>query len=109
MDSSAASSTRPRPSVSLSRSLSSSAVAAAASSLEVEVDSQEDRRKAVQKVLHQCLRALEVLGEEGDLGSDSTAGEASALTEEEEMEEAGESSNRSSIDTGYETDEVRIV
>jgi hypothetical protein len=100
MDSSSASSTRPQP----SRSLSSSS--AAASPL-VEAELQEDRRKAVQKVLHQCLRALEVLGEEADPRSDSATEEASTLIEEEEMEETGELSNRSSTDTGYETDEIR--
>ena len=75
----------------------------------VEADLQEDRRKAVQKVLQQCLRALEVLGEESDPKSDSATEEASTLIEEEEMDEAGELSNRSSTDTGYETDEVGLV
>lgn len=75
----------------------------------LEADLQEDRRKAVQKVLQQCLKALEVLGEESDPRSDSATEEASILIEEEEMEETGELSNRSSTDTGYETDEVGIV
>jgi hypothetical protein len=107
MDPSAAPSSRHRPSLSFNRSLSASSAAAAAAA-SVETDSQESRRKAVHKVLQQCLRALEGLGG-ADLGSDSTTGDASALTEEDEMEGAGESSNRSSTDTGYETDEVRIV
>lgn len=104
MASSPASSTRPQPSGSVS---SSCAAAEASSSSLVEADLQEDRRKAVQKVLQQCLRALEVLGEESDSKSDSPSEEASTLIEEEEMEEAGELSNRSPTDTGYETDEIR--
>jgi hypothetical protein len=108
MDSQAASSGRPRPNLSFNQSLSSSAAASeVASASSVETDSPESRRKAVQKVLQQCLKALEGLGEEADLGSDSTTGDASALVVEEEMEEGGESSNLSSTDTGYETDEVK--
>lgn len=107
MDSASASSLRSRPSLrrSVSASSSSSASAAAPPSA-VADDQQEDRRKAVQKVLEQCLRALEVLGEGTDPSSDSPGRESTSLSEEE-MEEAEESCNRSSTDAGYETDEVK--
>ncbi|KAJ4745179.1 RING finger protein [Rhynchospora pubera] len=100
MESNEASSDRPI----LRRSLSSSSVGA---SSVVVGEQQQDRRIAVQKVLQQCMRVLEQLGEETDLSSDSPAQGSSAGTEEEEMEQTGDSSNRSSTDTGYETDEIR--
>ncbi|KAJ4813509.1 RING finger protein [Rhynchospora pubera] len=100
MESDEASSDRPI----LRRSLSSSSVGA---SSVVVGEQQQDRRIAVQKVLQQCMRVLEQLGEETDLSSDSQAQGSSAGTEEEEMEQTGDSSNRSSTDTGYETDEIR--
>ncbi|KAJ1700566.1 hypothetical protein LUZ63_000345 [Rhynchospora breviuscula] len=103
MESDEASSDRPLPRPILRRSLSSSSVGTSV----VVGEQQEDRRKAVQKVLQQCMRTLEQLGEEADLSSDSQAEGSSAVTEEEEMEESGDSSNRSSTDTGYETDEIR--
>ncbi|KAJ4801728.1 RING finger protein [Rhynchospora pubera] len=105
MESNEASSDRPPPRPILRRSLSSSSVGA--SSSVVVGEQQQDRRIAVQKVLQQCMRVLEQLGEETDLSSDSPAQGSSAGTEEEEMEQTGDSSNRSSTDTGYETDEIR--
>ncbi|KAJ4761050.1 RING finger protein [Rhynchospora pubera] len=105
MESNEASSDRPLPRPILRRSLSSSSVGT--SSSVVVGEQQQDRRIAVQKVLQQCMRVLEQLGEETDLSSDSQAQGSSAGTEEEEMEQTGDSSNRSSTDTGYETDEIR--
>ncbi|KAJ3704949.1 hypothetical protein LUZ61_008654 [Rhynchospora tenuis] len=108
MEPNEASSDRSRRNPILRRSLSSSSagVGSSSSSSVVAGEQQEDRKKAVQKVLQQCMRALEQLGEETDPSSEEAEG-SSALTEEEEMEETGDSSNRSSIDNGYETDEIR--